>query len=648
MKIKIVLLFLTVFYISYAQDYRNGKVSKEELEKTKSSIDPEVAGEILYEKSYVILEFSTVEKRIYVRKEIEGRIKVYDKDNLIDKFLTQEVVMYAPSSFREKTLEFKGSTYNLENGKVVETKVKGSDIFKERKSKNYEAEKFTYPNVKNGSVLEYKYTISSPYYREIDRWYFQQEIPVVSSEFTFVRPDFFVYSPDERGEIRGKVKNDRRPAHGMNYDNTITEYRFENVKPLRNEPYVFNSNNLKASIRYELMKFEYPGYLTENYSTTWAQIGKDLMNHSDFGSQLKGNSFLDETVQMITSGISTPTDKMQAVFNYVKSNYSWNNYYGLSTDAGIRSAFKDKTGNAADINLTLVSMLQKAGLNANPVVLSTVQNLMVNYTFPSITSLDFVIACVEINNQLYLMDATEKYSNINMLPLRDLNHRGFRIAENGSVQEIQLTNYAISNEKETINATLSTDGKISGTYIDTRDQYFAMSDKSKQIEDPKKFQENFLKKYNFDVENFNIDESNDKSSLRYSFKFNDVQAGEMIGGKLIINPLLFTQFKENSFKQESRNYPLEFGSSIKKVKTIKIKIPEGYKVESIPSEKQFVVDGNVAGYVYKIEEKDGFIIVNSLYEIAHSILPANYYKLMKDFENKQINTEAQEVVLIKM
>lgn len=648
MKTKFLLLTTLLFMFAQSQDYKYGKVSKEELEKTNSTIDPEAAGEILYEKANIHMEFSTTENRFFVTTEIEGRIKVYDKDNLNNRYLNKEVVIYSPNSTREKLLNFKGSTYNLENGKVVETKVKSADIFKEKKNKYYESEKFAFPSIQNGSVLEYKYTIVSPFYRNIDRWYFQQEIPVTYSEFSFSRPEFFVYSPDERGSLRGKVTNDKRQAHGWNFQNVITSHKFENVKPLKKEPFVFNPNNMKNSIRYELMKSEYPGFITENYSTTWTQIGKDLMNHSDFGGQLKGNGFLDETVQSISSTSSDPIEKMQSVFNYVKSNTTWNNFYGISTDSGVRTTFKDKTGNAADINLMLVSMLQKAGLNASPVVLSTVRNLMVNYTFPSVTSLDFIIAAVEINNQLYLMDATEKYSQINMLPLRDLNHRGFKIAENGTVQEIQLTNYALSSEKENINVTLSPQGTISGTFVETKDQYFAMTDKMEQIEDPKEFEKSYLEEFNFDVESFKMDENAEKGILRYTFKFTDVPGGELIGNKMILNPLLFTQLTQSSFTQDSRNYPLEFGSVISKSKIIKIKIPEGYKVESLPAEKRFVVEGNVAGYVYKVEEKDGFIILNSVYEIAHSMLPANYYNPMKDFEKNQINAEGQEVVLVKM
>lgn len=648
MKTKFTILLALTCIIAYAQDYRFGKVSKEELSKERSLIDADAAGEILYEKINLSIEFNDLEGRLYLTKDVEGRIKIFDKDKINEDYLQMEVFLRSPSSTREKLVTFRGATYNLVGNKIEETKIRNSDIYKERKNKYWETEKFAYSNVQNGSVIEYKYTVISPFYREIDRWYFQKDIPVVYSQHTFLRPEFMVYNPDQRGELRPKISNNSRQAMNRNFNNTITQYLLENIKSLKREPFVFNPNNLKSSLRFELTKLEHPGFITENYSTSWTQIGKDLMNSSDFGGQLKGNGFLDETVQNLASGAFTPLEKTQVIFNHVKNNYAWNNFYSIYPDAGIRSTFRDKTGNVADLNLLLVSMLQKAELNANPVVLSTVQNLMVNYTFPSLTSLDFVIAAVEVNNQLYLMDATEKYSDINMLPLRDLNHRGFRIFDNGSVQEIPLTNYSLSTEKEIIGVTLSSDGMISGIFSQTKDQYFAMTDKMSQVEDPKEFEKSYLDEFNFDVSTFKMDENADKGILRYTFKFSDIPAADVVGDKLILNPLLFRQLKTSSFTQDSRNYPLEFGSLISKSKSVKIKIPEGYKVSSLPTGKQIMVEGKVAGYVYKVEEKEGHIILNTVYEIGHSVLPANYYKLMKDFETQQIETESQQIVLVKI
>lgn len=648
MKTIILSVTLLLFAVSSAQDNRFGKVSKEELSKERSTIDIESPAEILYEKIDITLDFNPSGGGFVVTKEIEGRIKIYNKDNTDDKFLKQEVSLYAPNSTREKLLGFKGITYNLEGGKIIETKVKGNEIFTERANKIWEVEKFAFSNVKDGSVLEYKYTIVSPFYREIERWYFQQEIPVLYSQFKFRHPDFFTYNPDLRGEIRGKINNSSRPVTDRTYSTAVNEYTFENVKPLRRESFVLNSNNLKASVRFELTMFSHPGYITENYSATWQQIGKDLGKHENIGGQLSGNSFLDETVQSITGSIPDQLEKTQAIFNYIKENYTWNKYTSMYADNGIRKTFKEKTGNAADLNLMLVSMLQKAGINANPVVLSSVNNLMINYSFPSVTSLNFLIASAEINGKLYLMDATEKMSKINMLPLRDLNHRGFQLLNNGNIKEISLTNYSLSNSKEVIGAILNADGTISGSYTETKDEYFAMTDNIWRKDNPKEFESDYLSNFAFDIDTFKVDENNEKGIVRYSVKFENVPGGEVIGNKILLNPMLFSQLKKSSFQYETRSYPLEFGTSVSETKTIKIKIPEGYKVESIPQEKQFVIDGNHAGYVYKVIEKDGFIEVATLYQVNQSILPASYYKLMKDLESKQINAENQQVVLVKL
>lgn len=82
-------------------------------------------------------------------------------------------------------------------------------------------------------------------------------------------------------------------------------------------------------------------------------------------------------------------------------------------------------------------------------------------------------------------------------------------------------------------------------------------------------------------------------------------------------------------------------------KIFRIKIPEGYKVESLPESKTFVVEGNVAGYSYNVEQKDDMIIVSTLYQIGHSTLPFSFYEPMKEFELNEINAEAQQIVLVK-
>lgn len=647
MRTKLPLLFLLLTTAVLAQNHRQGRVSLEEMKKTESALEKDAAAEILYQKANIVLKLDD-DGVFRITKEYEGRIKIYDKDKVDESLLQQEVLVYGfANRNRERLMNFKGSTYNLDNGKIVQTRVRNADIFKEKKNKYWETEKFTFPNVQNGSVLEYSYTIVSPLYRDIGRWYFQHEVPVLSSELNFKHPEFFSYNIDQRGQLNGKSKTTSRQEHKRDYNYVLTEHSFTDVPSLKQEPHVFNLNNLKASIRYELTLFSHPGYITENYATSWNQIAKDLMNHSDFGDQLKGNRFLDETVERLTAGVTSEGDKMSAIFQYVKNNYAWNQINGILTETGIRNTFNNKTGNAADLNLMLVAMLNKAGLKASPVVLSTVKNLLLNYTFPSRTGLNFVIAAVEINGQMHLMDATAKYSNINMLPMRDLNHRGFKITERGAT-EISLINYSTSNIKEIAAIVLEPNGRISGSLAETKDAYFAMNDKIQQTEDPKKFEKKYLSKFNFDVEDFNIEENTENGIFRYVTKFENVQGAEVIGDKIIFNPLLFSQLKKTTFNSDSRNYPLEFGTQYTIYKRFRIKIPEGFAIEQLPENKSFILEDDLAAYAYKIEEENGHIIISTVYQIERSFLPSSFYSAMKEFEINQFNTESQSVVLKKI
>ena len=120
---------------------------------------------------------------------------------------------------------------------------------------------------------------------------FPKEIPVIYSEFKFKHPDMFRFSPDIRGGISGRTIRGGEASHDYTFDYETTTFIYENLPALDREAFVFNLDNLKASIRFELMQFAHAGHMSENYATSWEQIGKDLMRHSNFGGQLAGNNF---------------------------------------------------------------------------------------------------------------------------------------------------------------------------------------------------------------------------------------------------------------------------------------------------------------------------------------------------------------------
>ena len=69
------------------------------------------------------------------------------------------------------------------------------------------------PNVKEGSVIEFRYIIRSPSDRMIREWDFQTSIPVNYSEFSTYIPEYYVFNSRQKGYIfpksyyRKKFKN---------------------------------------------------------------------------------------------------------------------------------------------------------------------------------------------------------------------------------------------------------------------------------------------------------------------------------------------------------------------------------------------------------------------------------------------------------
>lgn len=650
-----------------AQEVKFGKYTAEEIAKTKSSITPSASAEVLFSSAKYKIDWDQISGALQKKMEITYRIKIYDKDKTPDNILSLEIPIRNGSSKAdtEKVVSLKASTFNLEGNSLKEYKVEKKDIFTKTVHDYLKVQTLTFPNVKNGSIIEYTYEISSPFYYNTDTWYFQENIPVVKSILTLDANESLKYTDDFRGQYiltpkrttrteRVTVKQggfsvndfDKKALSQATYDYQMnqTTYVAENLPGYEKEAYVLNPRNLLSSVRFELGSYEPRNGTAQTFSTTWERIGKDLMDHESFGRQLNGNGFLEDKVKELTASGTSGMDKITAIYNFVRDNYKWDKYNSIYTDKGIRKTFNDKTGNVADINMMLVAMLEKAGFKANPVVLSTVQNGMLNYVFPSKAKLNYVIASVNIDGKDILMDATNPFARLNLLPMNVLNHRGILIAKDG-VREIELVNTIMSTDKTQVIAKLSPEGQISGTYNNYHDNYFYINDKSQIQEDPKAFEKEFVEDYSFDIESFrSLD--NDNGLLRHSFKFDGVQA-DAAGNKIIFNPLLFDAMENHNLNYDTRNYNIEFGSPMTIQKSFKIKIPDGYKVESLPKAFQKNIMNDAAAYAYQIEEKDGFIEVYSVRVLPYSVLPSNYYKPLKELMNTIVEAETQQVVLVK-
>lgn len=521
------------------------------------------------------------------------------------------------------------------------------------------------PDVKEGSIVEYRYTVRSPFISLFPEWRFQEPIPVNYSEYTTRIPEYFTYKPNFRGYLAPKVSNSsankrityvekERTGRGtqfsngqIDYSEKIATYVMENVPALKDEYYVNNIDNYTSSIEHELAITQYPGETVKSYSHSWEDLAKTIYNYDDFGGEIKKTGYYEDDLNALLSGADTQEKKIGVIFNYVKNRMNWNSYYGYTCHDGVKQAYKNKAGNVAEINLMLVSMLNYAGLEANPVLVTTRSSKIA--LFPTRSAFNYVIAAVQVGNEIVLLDATSKSALPNILPIRSLNWNGRLIRKDGSSLEISMFPQSNSKEIITIIASIDEEGKISGK---ARDQYFDYNAfifrESYTNTNQDSYLEKLEKRYDgIEIADYSVTNDDLNKPVVEEFNFVHKNVSDIIGDKIYVHPLLFFAETENPFKQEKREYPIDFVYPRQDRYMITLSIPEGYVVESIPESLALGMEQNIGTFKFSIQANEKQIQLIATTEINYSNIPQDYYTVIKDFYQKMVEKQTEKIVLSK-
>lgn len=614
------------------------KFNDADLSKQKSALDENAPAEILYKSVHFSIDNGTgnlIKRTFY-------RIKIYDKDKAED-WLNLEIPLYQSGSDQETLTKMKAFTYNLENGSSLVTKVDKSSKYKSKESKYVSITKFAFPNVKNGSVIEYQYEVTSPFLFSVPEILIETDTPSLYTEYVLDSPSNIAYNVNYTGFLTPKYREvDERTLYGTSY----RTYRFgyENVKGFKTEKFVSNDRNYRTKVSAELHSTNFREL--KLFSSSWEQIKQRLYENEDFGGELKKTKLAKENMPSNIAGISNEVEKANAIFNYVKNTFTWNQDRGIYVEDGIKKMLETKTGNAAEINLFLVMMLREAGIKADPLTISTINHGLINIASPNISNMNFVIAAIQTKDGFHLYDATSKQSSIDQLPPRDWNQFGILMAKE-KVQQLTMENTKPSFTYLTVDAKINDDGSVSGSYSDKDTGTYAMFAKENYDDNADKYKKQY--KENFSVDFTNIDSKVlENGDFESTMKFSSENMIDKVGKKIIINPMLFLNKTSNEFDQtEERRYPIDFISPYSRVKKVVLEIPEGYVIEEMPKSKKIVTEDKEIEYNYIIEQKENKLEIVSTTKVASADYPKEYYPAFKQIWGVASKQENQVISLVK-
>ena len=642
-------LTLTTYY-SKSQDYAReiGVITKAELELETYPDDSEATAVKLFDigmSDFVERPDGSLDIR-FTRKV---RIKIL-KEAAID-YSNVKIPYYEDGYGKtESFASIKATSYNWDRGKIIKSQIDKKQIFDETINEYFNAKIFAIPNVKVGSIIEYSYEKFSPFVGRLSSWEFQSEIPTIYSSYIAKMVPFYEYAFISQGltsDVLKKTYEDKSSTRSyaqVQFNDVIYEFEMENIPAFYDDEYITSRNDYIKKLRFELAKTNFPSGGSKEFLSTWAKVSGDLLRRDSFGKYIKSAS--KNTSKNVLPALSldgkTDAEKIQKMTEYVKKNYLFDGYYGYTAYEKLKDFEREKKGNAGNINLYLVGLLQSAGFNAKPVLLSTRSHGKIQRDFPFSSSFNYVIVVVELGDDLLMLDATESMLPFYLLPPRCLNDYGLSIEEKPGW--INLESWHYSGVSEHAYMELDRDS----LYVSIKSQsdgYEAFNKRTSYFKKKKSYFESMLDGNSTYIGESgsvrNLDEKEQSFNVSYKFK----KPVDIFESEYYITPFPNLEFRKNPLTRKKRDYPVDFVFLKKRNYSTTFKIPEGYEWSGLPKSSDF--EDKLIKFDYEVMQGDDMIVFNASYQFKKAVFQPKDYDLLKyDFQrlHKILN---QQIVLKK-
>lgn len=626
-----------------------GKITDDELKMTEYEKDPGAAAVVIFDVGSTRFEFnSTI--GIQVVFERHTRIKIFNKEGY-DYANVTIPYYYGTGDNKDDVSAIKGFTFNLENGKPVETKLEKAAILTEKVTKYQQQVKFALPNVREGSVIEYSYKYTTNRIFSIPAWQFRREIPVIWSEYVTAIPDFFNYVQIGQGYDSPEVVEnweENRSLGQTAFRERFTQRVQAHLPAFRDEPYLSSEEDVVEKVEYQLASVNFPGMMTEKVIPTWGQLAKGLLEDEDFGKFLKKGNQVKDAVALITNGLTNEKDKIIAIHQHIKDNYQWNEYYDIWTSQTIANLLKTRQGNGADLNLLLVLMLREAGIDANPVILSTRSHGKINTTYPLISKFNHVVAYVKNGDKGYALDAIDPMLPSDMVAYEDLNGEAFLIGDE-KYEWVMLGENVKESSYHNISATLE-EGSLKGNISMAHRGYHATAirkefKKGNTTDIANAYFKNYFTEVNL-VEPAFENQADANASLKGNVQFISNAYVEDGGTFIYVSPMLGFGLKENPFKKPERVYPIDFAHPADDTYLFNFKVPEGYTVTEAPKSVRLSMEDGSMRCDYNIETKPNEVKVSYRFTRKRVYFKVEEYQILRNFY-EQVATQCGGQIVLK-
>ena len=632
----ILLLPATLFSQSKKESIVFGKVSKEELLNNSCDFDKDAEAVVLLDYGKMYLDIGG--PQLYRELQVHIRIKILKEDGLKRADVKLSFQHYLNN---QQINNIVANTYNLDAaGNIIVSKLDKKLIYEKKLNAKYTQQNFTFPDVKVGSIIEYKYT-----FRGYDgrNWVMQQSIPVKLSRYEVNFPGAIELHTRSFCSYPLKSKDE---STGIR---TIKKYEMENIPGIRKEEFVTCKEDYVERIECWPLAYTYEG---RRYPLiqSWTGVAKSLLDDEDFGIQLKKEIPRTADLDAALKNITDPYQKMVTIHNYVRSNMKWDgveNFWALS---GVKNAWKDKNGTSGEINLILINLLRDAGLKVDPLMVSTHDNGRISMSFPDVYQFNKVLAYVQIDDIYYVLDGTDKFTQSGIIPQDVMATEGM-VLDQASPMSFRITQLwddtHVDKNVVVLQAVIDSTGNMKGhTTITSRD--YGRTKRTPKLKNKDEFIAQFISKgkSEFSIDELKLkNEDTDSLPLIQDFDFNGTvkESGEY--SYFSIN--LFSGLGSNPFISDQRVADVFFGTNQSHQIITSIRIPEGYDFEELPKNIKMTLEDNSLSITRMLQAQGNMLSTRITLEFKRPFYSPQEYGDLKEFYKKMYSLLDEQIVIKK-
>ncbi len=626
-----------------------GKVTLDEMTMKSYTPDKTCEAVVLYDigKSY----FTVTDEGFRLVFERKTRIKIFAKSGF--RWAEIEIPFYYEGDIIEKVSDIEASSYNIENGLIKQTRLDLKQVFEEKTSEYWRQKKLAIPNVKEGTVIEYKYTITSPYMFNLHDWKFQHSIPVKYSEYIVKVTPFYDYIYVMTGQQYLSVKESyvdkglQKRLGSIEYQDMVYRFVMETVPAFTDESFITSVNDCIFQIDFQLSRINRPDGSKVDVISTWPKLINDLLKDSDFGSYAKSaEKAAAEYISPQAMAGKSHMEKFELLVNTVKAGFSWNGQYSYFARKSLKEFMKEKTGNTANINLFLAGLLNAAGFEAYPVIISTRDHGKIKSDYPFAHFFNDVIVLVTVDGKHILTDATQALCPFNTIPPWCINEKGL-VVKKGAEDWVMLTNDQLSTQWHNFIIKIAPDGNsIKGHYKLSSSHYDAFTQRKEYQDDTEKVSAHFVEKGYTGVDSVKIQNFEDPLK-NYNIMADLSYMTEIAGDKIYFSPFMLEAPKENPLKQATRLYPVDMNYLKSCLYGATISIPEGYGFDYVPAD--YTLKNNFVDVDYSAQKLgENILSITAHYEFKKSVYEPGDYDNLRYTLNEAIKKLNEKIVLKKI